>query len=223
MTGRAARVPVAAAPLLAALSAGGCGGGSLGSLPAASPAADPPAAALLPSGLGTLRQDDFTLTLTAGPLQVKVTPLDPRVLPLAAPDTEARLSALARSHGGGEASEGEPSLFLVSFHALEGGASFVPEGLTLNAGGVRHRPSSIRPITPTWSTRRLEARETASAVYHFPQWVDVRQPFSLEYEGWVEGGWAAVLPLLQREEARVRARGGIGSDGAPREGARRTP
>ena len=43
--------------------------------------------ALVQPGLGTLKQDEFTLGIRVGALLVKVTPLNERVIRLAAPDT----------------------------------------------------------------------------------------------------------------------------------------
>lgn len=51
--------------------------------------------ALVPAGFGTLKQDQFTVSLRSGPLLLKVTPLDESVIRLSAPDTYQKLHSLA--------------------------------------------------------------------------------------------------------------------------------
>jgi hypothetical protein len=214
-----------AIPLVLALTAGGCAGGGISGesgfpLPttAATPGAeDPDPGVPVPatgagesSGTaGTLRQDDVTLTLGRHPLQLKVTPLEEEVVRLLAPDTRDRLRALARTHrdpsGGGRGAV----LFLVSFFSAEAGAVFMERELTLVVAGLRERPSAIHPVTPGWGSQRLGAMETQMAVYAFAAAVDFNQAWALEYDGVVNDEWVRVIPLLQREQARVRS-GGVG-------------
>ncbi|MEX0935423.1 MAG: hypothetical protein WD013_00875, partial [Gemmatimonadota bacterium] len=59
---------------------------------------DPVVESQLPTGLGTLRQDDISITLRRGDLQIRVTPLEESITRLTAPDTYERLSALERGH-----------------------------------------------------------------------------------------------------------------------------
>ncbi len=150
----------------------------------------------------------MTLTLGIGPLQVKVTPLADEILRLLAPDTRDRLRALAGAHGAGTGGEGPRGLFLVSAFSSEAGVTFRERELTLVVDGLRERAREIRPVTPGWSGGRLGAMETQLAVYAFPVTVDYEQPWAVEYDGIVNDEWGRVIPLLQRERARV---GGTGS------------
>ena len=185
-----------------------------GCVPAAGPAPGPSDVdALVPPGYGTLRQDEITLTLTSGDLQVKVTPLAEWVLRLAAPDTHRRLSALAATHRASlaEAAGGAPALFLVSFFSRAPGTVYRPEDLELVNRGRRVRPTAIRGISPRFDARRLDAEATEMAVYAFPAEVDLDQDLVAEYGSERSLEWSAILRRLEAERARVRGRvGGAG-------------
>jgi hypothetical protein len=147
-----------------------------------------------------------SIALTSGDLQILVTPLAPSVTRVTAPDTERRLSGLAESH----ANAGR-ALFLVSFHSEQPDVRFVPEELQLASRGLRLRPSSVSPITPTWGQRRLRQRETEMAVYAFEGEVDVESELTVLYGLVQSGAWSTILPRVQAERARARARAGAGT------------
>ena len=165
--------------------------------------------ALPPAGFGTLRQDEVSVPLLSGPLQIKVTPLAESVTRVTAPDTYRRLSGLASRFSpdavratGSDA----PALFLVSFFSEAPDVSFVPEEIQLLSRGVRVRPGAILPVTPGWGQRRLQQRETEMAVYAFAEAVDLESDLVVAY-GLVESGaWTAILPRVQAERARAAAR-----------------
>jgi hypothetical protein len=194
---------VAAAALLACLgcvppaaTGAGASGGPPGPLPA--------------PGSGTLRQDEITIQLTSGDLQIKVTPLSESVIRTAAPDTYRVLSGLAgrfSPEAVRRTGSAEPALFLVSFFSMAPDVAFVPEELQLIAQGSRRRPDVILPVTPTWGERRLAQRETETAVYAFGSGVDLESDLVVAY-GLVESTqWSSILPRVQAERARARARG----------------
>jgi len=163
---------------------------------------------LVPPGYGSLRQEEFTLTLRDGDVQVKMTPLEEWVIRLAAPDTYERLSTL---RGGYEAalrssvSGGSPGkLFLVSFYSEGVGLSFHPEDLHVANLGRRHLPRAIRPMTPGWGTQRLSQRQVESAVYAYDSDVGLGAGLVAEYRGARSDDWTTMLPELLAEQERVR-------------------
>ncbi len=179
------------------------------------PAAVPPGGlpgddTLVPAGYGTLRQDEVTLSLQVGDLQVKVTPLAEWVIRLTAPDTYHRLSALAATTRAALPADapGEATLFLVSFFSRTAGTAFQPEDLELVNRGRRSRPVAVHPVTSGFDARRLDAESTEMAVYAFPPDVDLEQDLTVEYGTVRSTGWSSVLPRLEAERARVRARAG---------------
>jgi hypothetical protein len=166
-------------------------------------------AADLPSGYGTLRQEDVSLTLVSGDLQLMVTPLHRSVTRVTAPDTERRLEALADAHATvGDASGS--SLFLVSLFSNRPDVGFDPEEIQLVAQGFRLRPAAITPLTPSWGERRVGQREQVMAVYRYAGSVDLESGLVLVYGLQETSQWDAILPRIQAERARVRARAGVG-------------
>jgi len=97
-------------------------------------------------------------------------------------------------------------LVLVSLHTEANEVTFEPEGLHLVNRGLRHRPVEVRPLTPGWGTQTLRPREFMMAVYAFPIDVDLTEPTEVEYLEVRSRDWDRILPLLERERVRVRAR-----------------
>jgi hypothetical protein len=198
--------------LLGVVALGGCAAGPLPSLPA-SGAARSAEELLVPSGFGSLRQEEITLTVDAGDLQLKVTPLEEWVIRLTAPDTWSRLSALAAtSREDVLRRTGAPApLFLVSFFSRVPGTTFRPDDVELVNRGRRLRPLVIRAVTAGWGTERLQQEEAQLAVYAFPTEIDLEQSLTVEYESATGSGWDGILRLLEAERGRARGRAGLGS------------
>jgi hypothetical protein len=171
---------------------------------------DAPPVSEVPPGLGTLRQEEISLLLRRGELQLLVTPLDESVVRLTAPDTYERLSALGRGYQDiflQRTGSAVPfRLFLISLFSEAIEVAFEPEGLNLVNRGLRYRPVDIRPLTPDWDSRRVLPRETSMAVYAFSGDVDFERPTEVEYLEVRSREWEKILPLIQRERARLRMR-----------------
>jgi hypothetical protein len=161
-------------------------------------------------GLGTLRQNEISMYLRRGELQVRVTPLDESVIGVTAPDTYERLAALARGHQEifrERTGAAVPfQLFLVSLYTESVEVAFEPEALTIVSRGLRSRPVAIRAVTPGWETRRIFPRQTLLAVYAFTSDLDLEREVEVEYLEVRSRDWGAILIEIQRERARMRAR-----------------
>ena len=169
---------------------------------------------LVPPGYGTLRQDEFTVSLRSGALLIKVTPLTEPVIRLAAPDTYDRLHALAesrRAEAAAAAMVAEPELFLVSFFSYEPNVEFQPEDLQLVQQGRLLRARAVLPVTPGWGKQRLQQQETQIAVYAFSEPIDYQQALVVRYGMEESRGWDRIIPVLEVERAKVRARAPVGS------------
>ena len=162
----------------------------------------------LPSGYGTLRQEDVSLTLVSGDLRLMVTPLHESVTRVTAPDTERRLHALIGAYAAPGNEDGS-GLFLVSFFSDRPDVSFDPEEVQLVAQGFRLRPAAITPLTPSWGERRVGQREQVMAVYRYSADVDLESDLVLVYGLDEATQWSSILPRIQAERGRVRARAGI--------------
>lgn len=164
----------------------------------------------VPVGLGTLKQDEFTMGLRSGALLVKVTPLEESVIRLAAPDTYNRLTALrdsrlrdARSRTGSD----DPELFLVSFFSYDPDVTFQPEDLQIEHQGRIMRAGTILPLTPTWGKNRLNQQEIATAVYAFADPFNFELPVVVRYGLEENSDWQRIIPKLQVERGKITARG----------------
>ena len=164
---------------------------------------------LVPPGLGTLKQDAFTVSLRSGALLVKVTPLSEWVIRLAAPDTYTRLHALAESRRAAASQRfggGTPQLFLVSFFSYQPDVTYQPEDLQLTSQGRVLRPATILPITGAWGAQRLGQQETQAAVYAFDGAIDFGQPLSVRYGMEESNAWTDIVATLDAERGKVQAR-----------------
>lgn len=161
---------------------------------------------LPPAGYGTLRQEEFTVSLRHGALLIKVTPLVESVIRLAAPDTYGRLHALAASRRGAIARDAGLSRiapFLVSFFSYEPDVTFQPADIQLEHQGRLLRPLAIQPITPGWGRQRLRQQETQSAVYAFDPSVDLSLELAVRYGFERSDAWNRIIPRLESERTRV--------------------
>ncbi|MGH7504176.1 MAG: hypothetical protein ACRELX_00925, partial [Longimicrobiales bacterium] len=163
---------------------------------------------LVPPGYGTLKQDEVTVSLRSGPLLVKATPLDEAVIRLLAPDTYDRLRALAESRRAEAArsTSGPPTLFLISFFSYQQDVEFQPEDLQLRHRGRLMQAAAILPITNGFGRQRLAQQENQSAIYAFDERVDYDQPIIVRYGFEESDAWTRIIPKLEVERAKIRAR-----------------
>ena len=164
---------------------------------------------LVPSGFGTLKQDEITVSMRTGPLLIKVTPLDEYVIRTAAPDTYNRLHALAeskRSDATARSGDTTPQLFLVSFFSYQPDVTFAPDDLQLVHQGRQMR-ATILPMTPNWGTQRMQQQEQQTAIYVFTDDVDYDLPLTVQYGQQARSeAWTQIISKLEVERARILAR-----------------
>jgi hypothetical protein len=163
----------------------------------------------VPVGLGTLKQDEFTMGLRSENLLVKVTPMHESVIRLAAPDTYNRLHALrtsrandARTRTGADA----PEFFMVSFFSYQPDVTFQPEDLQIEHQGRLMRAAAILPLTPNWGKGRLNQQEIATAVYVFSDAFNYELPIVVRYGMSDNADWQRIIPKLQVERGKVSGR-----------------
>ncbi|MEP7344102.1 MAG: hypothetical protein ABI877_02490 [Gemmatimonadaceae bacterium] len=173
----------------------------------------PDTVALIPSGLGSLRQDDVALHLQLQGLEVRAIPLDESILRTLSPDSYRSLRELLASQRSAIAnverrSGPRPlSLWYVSFFGTElGEVRFSPMEMIVTSVGRDFRPLEVIPLTPGFGSQRLRQRESQSALYVFDGQVDVNQPLVLQYETVHNGEWSSILERIERERALIRSR-----------------
>lgn len=164
----------------------------------------------LPVGKGQLGQDNITVRLRSGAtLDIRVLPLDERVMRLLANDAYAALRALTDAYGKRidsiAASRGvrQPGLALVSFFGLAASTRFDPEVLTLSSRNRSYRPIGIIPLTSTFSSQQLDAGGSASGLIIYEERLPVTEPFTVSYLDAVSEEWERRLPRLETERGRI--------------------
>jgi hypothetical protein len=166
----------------------------------------------IPPGFGTLKRDDIVVRFATGTVQIQCLPLDEQVIRLLLPDTYRSLTELIRSRQGEitaaaqRAGVDKPTLVLVTFYGLVPQARFNPEDLNISSRGRLFRPAGIVPLSPTWGSYQLDARQQAVAIYLFEDGMTFRETLSISYQGLTNEAWGRALRLLDQERSRVRAR-----------------
>lgn len=166
----------------------------------------------VPPGYGTLKRDDIAVRFATGTVEIQCLPLDEQVIRLLATDTYQSLTQLISSRADDITAAAEragmdnPTLVLVTFYGLVPQARFNPEDLNISSRGRLFRPVGIVPLSPTWGSYQLDAREQAVAVYLFANGITFRESLSISYQGLTNEGWGRALRLLDQERSRVQAR-----------------
>jgi hypothetical protein len=166
----------------------------------------------IPPGYGTLRRDDIVVQLSTATIGLQLLPLEQQVIRLLAPDTYRSLHELVSSRvaeiadaaqrGGTE----HPTLVMVTFLGIVPEARFNPEEVYITSRGRLFRPIGIVPLSPTWGSFQLNARQQAAAIYLFEPGISVREELTVSYQGLSSDAWSRSIRLLDQERARVKAR-----------------
>lgn len=179
--------------------------------------ARPGVRSLVPVGYGTLSQDDITVALRTGGLQIKWVPLSEWVLRLTAPDTFGRLNGykVSRSNEILEqtARHGErdwPLAALVTFFSREVEESYEPNDLQVSNQGRLFRPFAIIPVTPAFGRDRLDQQETQIGLFLFPAEIDLDLPIVIRYRDAESDRWDRIRSSLDAEHSRANSRAGVG-------------
>ena len=169
----------------------------------------------VPTGFGTLRQDDIALKVSpANGLQVRAIPLDERFIRLLSADSYRALrDLLARNDAALQQLRERNrlpaySVWYVSFFALEQGETrFSPQEFLLANSGRDFRPLDVLPLTPGFGEYRLRQREVQSGLLVFDGQLDLNQPITAIMESATSvTDWGMVLQRVERERALVRSR-----------------
>ena len=201
-----------------------CGGAVPSPDPTPAPAVPRPApprqdsaTTIVPAGYGTLRQDDVALRMQVGQVQVRAIPLDESVIRVLAPDSYRSLRGLRESRRdaierlAGRYLLRERNVWLVSFFGLAPDARFSPSELTLTVSGRDFRPLEVLPLSSGFGEQRLQQHETQTALYLFPDGVNLSQPLTARMENAQDGSWAETLRRIDQERALIRGRASRGT------------
>ncbi len=175
----------------------------------------------IPAGYGTLRRDDIVVRFSTGTIEVQVLPLDEEVIRLLAPDTYRSLHQLVKSRSNdvaeaaARAATDQATLIMVTYLGVVPQARFNPEDLNITSRGRLFRPVAIVPLSPTWSSYQLDARQQAAAIYLFDPAISLREEMVVSYQGQSSNSWNNSIRRLDQERARVKARAQGGTTPGP--------
>jgi len=164
----------------------------------------------MPPGYGTLRRDDIAVRLATGTIEVQVLPLDEQVIRLLAPDTYRSLTQLLQSRAtdltdaAARGSTQNPTLVMVTFLGVVPQARFNPEEVFITSRGRLFRPIGIVPLSPTWSSYQLDARQQAAAIYLFEPGISVREQLAVSYQGLSSGAPVVRTPAESTQTTCIR-------------------
>ena len=167
---------------------------------------------LVPVGYGRLNQDDLSIRLSAGDLEIRFVPLEERTLRLLAPDAYRALHELRESRRAGIDSMARrfgaaaPGTALITFFAARSGQNFQPQDVAITVQGQEFRAIGILPISTNFSGQQLGARGQASALYVFEIPIPVLQEFTLSYQAARTDAWRSRITTIQREQDRMMVR-----------------
>ena len=165
----------------------------------------------LPPGYGSLSQNDIALRVQNDDIEIRFIPLNPRLLPLLAPDAYQSLRRLLETNHRGIdsvaslAGVSQPGLAMVSFFGRRSDVRFDPQILTLTIRSRIFRPLGFLPLTPKFSSQQLGVRDQVSAIYLFEEDLPIDDSFVLTYTN-LTADWVAKQQLLNRERARIASR-----------------
>lgn len=167
---------------------------------------------MVPVGYGRLNQDDLSIRLAAGDLEIRFVPLEERTLRLLAPDAYRALHELRESRRAVIDSTARrfgtaaPGTALVTFFAARAAQNFQPQDLAITNQSQEFRAIGVVPISSNFSSQQLGARGQASALYVFEIPVPVMQEFTLTYQAARTDAWRSRVTTIQREQDRVMVR-----------------
>jgi hypothetical protein len=169
--------------------------------------------ALPPAGFGTLNQDDIAVTLRLEDLEIRVVPLDERILRLLAPDAYVSLSGILKTRAADIDSISRrngvavPGVLFVTFFARRAGARFDPQNLNLVIRNQLARPIGVVRYSANFNAQQLDVRQQATGLFLFEETLPVFEPFTISYGTASSDAWEGKLTRIQRERARVTGRG----------------
>ena len=168
---------------------------------------------LPPPGYGTLSQDDISIRFNAGDIDIRMVPLDQRVMRLLGPDVYASLNKLTIDRKASIdsvaalAGTSDPGLMLVSFFGLRDGVRFEPLNVFVVIRNQVVQPTGMVPFTASITNRQLDARQQATAIMVYNTPIPVYESFGVAYGVIVvPDAWRNQLSRVQRERTRVMAK-----------------
>jgi len=171
-----------------------------------------PMGTMPPMGLGSLTQQQISLSIANSQLTLRFQPLNERLLRLLAPDAYRALSGLIanRSQAIDSVSRysgaSQPGLMLVTVYGNVPDVRFDPTLVGVSVNARRIDPIGIIPLDANFSRQQLAIRTVGMGLFVFSEELPVYSPMVFTYGTVAAEGWAGKISTFDRELARVAAR-----------------
>jgi hypothetical protein len=171
-----------------------------------------PRGTMPPMGLGSLTQEQISLTIVNSQLTLRFQPLNERLLRLLAPDAYRALSGLIASRRDAidsvsrSSGASQPGLMLVTVFGNVPDVRFDPTLVGVTVNTRRIEPVGIIPLDANFSRQQLALRAVGTGLFVFSEELPVYYPLVFTYGTVAAEGWAQKIRTFDRELARVSAR-----------------
>lgn len=171
-----------------------------------------PMGVMPPMGLGSLTQEQISLSIANSQLTVRFEPLNERLLRLLAPDAYRALSGMIANRAPAidsvknESGSSQPGLMLVTVFGNVPDVRFDPTliGVTINTRRIE--PVGIIPLDANFFRQQLPIRAVGMGLFVFPEELPVYSPIVFSYGSATADGWTQKIQMFDRELARISAR-----------------
>jgi len=171
-----------------------------------------PMGTMPPMGLGSLTQEQISISIANSQLTVRFEPLNERLLRLLAPDAYRALSGMISSRRAAidsvSRSSGatQPGLMLVTVYGNVPDVRFEATSIGVAVNARRIDPVGIIPLDANFSRQQLARQSVGMGLYVFSEELPVYSPMVFSYGSVAAEGWAQKMSTFDRELARVSAR-----------------
>ena len=171
-----------------------------------------PMGTMPPMGLGSLTQEQISLSIANSQLTVRFQPLNERLLRLLAPDAYRALSGMIASRKAAidsvsrESGASQPGLMLVTVYGNKPDVRFDPTLVGVTVNTRRIEAVGIIPLDANFSRQQLAQQSVGMGLFVFSEELPVYSPLVFVYGTAAAEGWAQKIQMFDRELARVSAR-----------------
>ncbi len=171
-----------------------------------------PMGTMPPPGLGSLTQQDISLTIANSQLTLRFEPLNERLLRLLAPDAYRALSGLIANRSAAIDSVSrysgstQPGLMLVTVYGNVPDVRFDPTLVGVSVNARRIEPIGIIPLDANFNRQQLAIRTVGMGLFVFSEELPVYSPMVFTYGTVAAEGWSNKISTFDRELARVASR-----------------
>ena len=171
-----------------------------------------PMGTMPPMGLGSLTQEQISISIANSQLTVRFEPLNERLLRLLAPDAYRALSGMIASRRAAIDSvskmsgTSQPGLMLVTVYGNVADVRFEPTLIGVSMNSRRFDPVGIIPLDANFSRQQLQRQTVGMGLFVFSEELPVYSAMAFSYGSVTAEGWVSKISTFDRELARVSAR-----------------